>query len=998
MELWIGLCALAVFAFYFKDKSDKERLRLKAQEQAERERLSVIQTGNLKEELENSCRQLPMTIKALSQYLAKEKYFSHSDWEQLELTQKKLSAILDKFPYADLTRLVSGSESVQILVKFLLHIDNSHLPTSRDSYNQQAEKKLLETWKDFFNYCESNPLTEAQRIACINDDNNTLVVAGAGSGKTSTIISKCLYLIEAKLARADQILLLAYNHDAAEEMKNRIGNRLKNQSVEVMTFHSFGNNFLKKDEGWGARVTSFYEQKDQFEEFVVSIVQHKAKQCPLYKKKLISFFQNYQVPLCIESSFQDVQAYTAFKNSHDLKTFAKEHVKSAGELIIANLLYRWRIPYAYEDRYPYIRGYKPDFIVTNKPFLKTNTNDFRNRTFSNIQEGARTAWIEYFGIDCQGNVAPYIDREEYLQSRDWKRNIHRKYSTDLIELTTADLQTGQLEIKLRSSLEALGFSINPMSDEEFLDSLWKINQPLHPKWVNFVELVRAFLPLYKDSGYLKEEVFSRAEQANLDVKRIEAFFDIFQPIIDEYESFKKERGEIDFSDMIVQACQLIKQKKIKLPYKYILVDEFQDISHSRSVLLHTILNGSKNAKLFAVGDDWQSIYRFSGSDLNLFVNFQKKYPNSSILQLDRTYRFSDKLHSLSANFVTKNPLQIKKIMSSQIHVEKPSAVAVDVRAVALKLEDGNKLEITQELLNPEECYLKTLYVWLHKIEKKALDRTDKTCTVMLLGRRKWENMPALSKVSLEKLQKDFSSIEVSYKTVHAAKGLEADYVLLIGVDNQIFPSEKQGDQIIEAILPLLEQYPYAEERRLFYVGLTRARRYLIILYDSLSISPFITELVRESVPKLLSAVHDFQSEIVCPHCLEGRLILKESSKGRYYQCSNSHCRELFSSCIKCSAPIVEDHEGRYCVNEDCDFVELRCRSCGFGFMKKRTNRKTKTQFYGCSEWSDDGPSCRYTLRESIAERDLKVYELKIRPQRKKIEVMSLLSKRFDTGL
>lgn len=967
----IFLVVLSVLLLWRK-KKQKQQIRL--------------QSSGLASTLSSLLDSLPLSRNTLEQYLSGHKYFSHTDWERLQECRQILLQTLRNHPLADYEAI--EQPPAQFLLRFALAVKSGL--GNREDYNRKAEDFLLSHWEKFFDQCESNPLTQAQRRACINDDDNTLVVAGAGSGKTSTIISKCLYLIQSGLALPEQILLLAYNRNAADEIKERIKRKIGSTKLDVHTFHSFGNKILNQHNDNNLRLTNFVEQDVEFSRFIVSTVQEAAEKNPAYKKTLIRFFQEHQIPVYAESDFSDADLFNAFRNSLDLRTFRNELVKSGGELYIANLLYRWQIPYAYEARYPHITNasYKPDFLITDQPFAQSETNPlYSERSFRTIRSGARVAWIEYFGIDRNGNLAPFINREEYLKSRQWKRDLHQANATSLIELTTGDLQDGLLEEKLRHALCELGFEINPMSDEEFLHNLWTENRPLHPKWQEFISLIRNFLVLFKDSGYSDEEILARARQFHYDAVRIDAFLTLFRPVITRYEEFKRHHYEIDFSDMVLRSCEILDRQQERLPYRYVLVDEFQDVSRSRSLLLNSVLRNASSARLFAVGDDWQSIYRFSGSDLDLFVHFDRHYPKCSILQLDKTYRFSNKLNSLSSGFICKNPEQFKKHMTAVKLVDKPSALAVDVRKLMLKMS-SQSFEL-KSALDSTLCYRNALYWCLHRISEKHKELDSQPPTVLLLGRMMWKNMPSLSKITEAELRKSFPLLSISYRTIHSAKGLEADYVLLIGIDSGVFPCTKQSDQIIESVLPMVESYPYAEERRLFYVGMTRPKKHLIILYDSVKPSPFMSELTRESPPDLLSQYSDASYEISCPRCKDGNLILHASrSGGRYYQCSNGLCSEVFSRCPNCGAPLIKDHTGRYCLNSQCNYIEIRCNKCASGFMKRRINSRNGHMFYGCSNWNSLGSGCSQTMQCEMAQKAINNYKGNI--QKKRLD----LSERF----
>ncbi len=937
-----------------KNHSDQKKLQA----------LIKNQTTQLQDWVKAFSSSNPEAIRLLKHYLDKEIYLSYSPWSEFINSAQQIILELQQVPYADRKSLVANNSSEQTLIDFINSLLGD-LYQTQSEYNQHATKFLTQKYEEFFNHCDSYPLTQAQRIACINDEERTLLIAGAGSGKTATIVAKAIYLIESGLAKPFEILMLAYNRDAAREMKDRIQKRLESRAedIDVLTFHSFGNHFIKDTAGVYRGVTSFTEQHEQFKTFIANVIKAEIERSNSYKEKFVEYFIDFQVPVRAESSFKDIHDFQAFQKSHDLMTFAQELVKSGGELRIANLLFRWQIPYAYETKYPYVNfAYKPDFFITTKPISDASpTNDLNHQK-------AIEAWIEYFGIDCNGNVAPHIDCETYKEERLKKIELHKQNKTTLIELSTADLQQGVLDEKLRLALLTLGFTIDRLTDDQILAKIWDQKSSLNPKWQRFLELVVSYLPLYLDVSESEDEILAKAAEVGFDVRRITAFFDVFRPILRAYQEYKSDRQEIDFSDMITKSRQIIQKLDRPLPYKYVLVDEFQDLSHSRGQLLLDVLQHTNNAKLFAVGDDWQSIYRFAGSDLNLFVDFKERFPNSSILELDRTYRFSNRLNELSSSFVTKNPRQLKKTMQAQEKVSVASAVLYDVR----NHQDTDSKSNNAPPDPQKDLYAKAITSWLEKISRKVRQRDGKQNHVMMIGRYQWGNMSSLQMLPLlEQLQKDFPDLFIEYKTAHSSKGLEADYVILVGLDNEVFPSDRLSDEIIEASLPRIEGFPFAEERRLLYVAMTRARQYLVILYDSYVPSIFALELAEYSN----EIIQHKQSnrKYTCPKCQAGSIIKISTEKGNYFRCSNLHCNTFASSCPDCGSPIIQDDHGRYCMNSQCDNVETRCELCGFGFMRLRKNTKTGHLFYGCTEWSDEGVQCKHTLKVSEADMKLECY-------------------------
>lgn len=256
--------------------------------------------------------------------------------------------------------------------------------------------------------------------------------------------------------------------------------------------------------------------------------------------------------------------------------------------------------------------------------------------------------------------------------------------------------------------------------------------------------------------------------------------------------------------MINYACDTLNKNRSMKSYKYIIIDEYQDTSYSKYKLMSKIKEIT-NAKLFAVGDDFQSIYRFTGCDLNIFINFKKYFKNSKILKINNTYRNSKELIYVSGHFIMKNKYQIRKKLKSNKSIDRPIIV-----------------------IFTNNCK-KVLYDLINKIDTN----------ILILGRNNND---------IYNVDSNFSeSDKVRYMTVHKSKGLEEDNVIIINLNDCIsgFPNKIKSDNILSLILEEKELYPYDEERRLFYVALTRTKNYVYLISDRSKPSYFIREIVRD---------------------------------------------------------------------------------------------------------------------------------------------------------
>lgn len=284
-----------------------------------------------------------------------------------------------------------------------------------------------------------------------------------------------------------------------------------------------------------------------------------------------------------------------------------------------------------------------------------------------------------------------------------------------------------------------------------------------------------------------------------------------------YENYLKENKEIDFDDMLIKATKIVTEQGMNKEIKYIIIDEYQDTSLIRFNLIKEIINKT-HAKLMVVGDDFQSIYRFTGCDVSLFIDFQKYFKEAKIMKLERTYRNSKELIQIAGKFIMKNKHQIKKELYSEKRLEKPIKI--------LKYKNIKRifLEIIKELSKKKE----------EKILILGRNNKDIYCLID-------ENI----KINKDKIIiKNYENLDITYMTVHKSKGLESDNVIVINLEDKItgFPSQIKEEKLTRLVTRTKDNYPYSEERRLFYVALTRTKNYVYLLVPEKNPSIFIEEI------------------------------------------------------------------------------------------------------------------------------------------------------------
>ncbi|HDC4458217.1 TPA: DNA helicase IV [Enterobacter asburiae] len=511
---------------------------------------------------------------------------------------------------------------------------------SRLAHNQAWTDAMLTQYADFFSTVESSPLNPAQARAVVNGEKSLLVLAGAGSGKTSVLVARAGWLLTTGEAVADQILLLAFGRKAAQEMDERIQERLHTRDITARTFHALA----------------------------LHIIQQGSKKVPS-----ISKLEN------------DAQARQAL-------------------------------------------------------FIKT--------------------WRQ----QCS---------EKKAQAKGWRQWLEEELGWEVSE--GSFWQDDKLARRLGSRLD---------------------------RWVSLMLM----------HGGTQAEMIESAPEAIRDLfsKRVK----LMAPLLKAWKTALKEENAVDFSGLIHQAIIILEKGRFVSPWKHILVDEFQDISPQRAALLSALRAQNKHTSLFAVGDDWQAIYRFSGAQLSLTTAFHHYFGEGDRSDLDTTYRFNSRIGEIANRFIQQNPHQLAKPLNSL----RPG----DKKAVTLLADDQ-----LEPLLDKLSGYAKP----------------DER--ILVLAR-----YHHLKPAALEKAATRWPKLQLEFMTIHASKGQQADYVIVVGLKegSDGFPAPARESVMEEALLPVPKDFPDAEERRLLYVAITRARHRVWLLFNKEEPSVFVDILKSIDVP------------------------------------------------------------------------------------------------------------------------------------------------------
>lgn len=741
-----------------------------------------------------------------------------------ELEKKKLDKLKRAFDYY--RKLVKDSSDFTLLI--------SSLENTRNMHNKYATDNRVNQVYSLIGEVEEKTLDKQQLVAISKRVHNHLVIAGAGTGKTTTIVGLIKYLIKADLYKADEILVLSFTNASASEMKERIQNETS-LPIEASTFHKLGINIISSVDNITPKISKLKQRK------FISDKLSELMQNQEYLRLLNNYMIQHKVSIKSEFDFNTEQEYREYLKQNPPITLKRESVKSYGEMEIANFLYLNGIEYIYEKAYEIdtrtqeYGQYHPDFFLPEY----------------NI-------YIEYFGIDKNGNPPAYF-QNDYIASMKWKRELHKTNNTVMIEAYAYENFDGTLLSVLERELSEKSVMFNPKSQQELWEQISDENKNILD---GLIQLFETVINLMKSNRYTIDDVRSRNAEL-LKSRETEYLLALIEPIWNSYNETLNRNNEIDFNDMINMAVDYIRAGKYVNQYRMVIVDEYQDISKARFELLKA-LRQSSDYDLFCVGDDWQSIYRFAGSDISFIQNFSDYWGSTEISKIETTYRFPQRLIDISSGFIMKNPLQIKKsirgVRDSSPYVLGAVQGYTERYAVQFML---NKFD---ELPFRSTVFLLGRYSFDIKILQD--------CQELQFG---YDNVN-MQTIILYQKRKD---LKISFLTAHKSKGLQADYVFIINnkQGKMGFPSQIQDSPVLDLLLEQGDKYPFAEERRLFYVAMTRAKQKVILVTLKDKESEFVQEL-RAKYDKEMR-----QEAFICPLC-GGKLMHKKGPYGEFMGCEN----------------------------------------------------------------------------------------------------------------
>jgi DNA helicase IV len=771
------------------------------------------------------------------------------------IPQETVQDLLDVRPIVDPRAWFEGPEAVLFADSLsqdekaalkLMHQDLSALVAETNAAIVRSE---LRQRRDFFDNVESSPLTDEQARAVVAFDNRVQVVASAGSGKTSVMVARAAYAVARGFVPPEKILLLAFNKAAAVELQERLEARLSKlglntEGLRASTFHSFGLDVIGRATGRKPRPAPWLDG-GQDVDMVSRIVDELRDSSPEFRFKW-DLFRLLYARVSDEPDADEYDAYDRQERRPGFNTFRGEVVKSEGERMIADWLYLNGVDYEYEQ--PYVHDvaneahsqYRPDFFYPDVD-----------------------VWHEHWALGPDGKPPESFDG--YEAAMRWKKTLHRNHGTTLVETTWAEIIDGRGLTTLAGKLRDVGLTLD-----------WNPDRPTPgvspPRHEDLARLMRTFMTHVKSNGWTRENLAARRTRgrANRNRARTRLFLDVYWQIHDAWETRLTDADSVDFEDMLVRAAEHLERGEATFDYTLVMVDEFQDVSRARARLTKALVS-HPGRYLLAVGDDWQSINRFAGADMSVMTHFESWFGKGLELRLQRTFRCPQSICDVSSSFVMKNQQQLPKSVRSVRSAKTGSGARVKV----VYVDDVHQVP-------------KAIGSYLDGLTAEAgMDMStgkDRGVRVDVLGRYNFDRqlMPPNNR----------PGITLGFRTVHGSKGLEADYVVIPNLTRGThgFPSEIADDPVLDLVMAEPDDYPHAEERRLFYVALTRARREVVLVAVRGKESAFLRELIEDDAAEILGD-DQVPAPTVCPGCEQGILVLRRGRYGEFFGCNTfPRCR------------------------------------------------------------------------------------------------------------
>lgn len=800
-----------------------------------------------------------------------------------------------------------------------------------DEHNENFIKEQMEIEQYYFDDIAGKSLDTNQRIAVLTDADNTQIVAGAGTGKTLTIQAKVKYLIEKKGIAPEDILCISFSNSARDDLANKLEKTIGDAPVEVRTFHSLGYSILGRN-GQGKEVPE-YEISDLIRNYFKELADESSSLI----KDIVEFFCYYYNVIfenmsnlkleTFKSRLTTLNEYDEYLSEYLQITNVrktKEYMTNIKDLIVSNFLFIHNIKYNHLTQLILKDKNYDKFISKYSSYLFANSGEYipnkiKLEFINEMHQDFACKRVDYYPSFYLPNEDIYIElipinsdwetslnekeKENVSEKLKKREKINNSYQTKLLTIFNHNGNVDNLLNEIHSKLSQYNVELGDVNYNFLFEKL--IAQDGLPEYKRFIQTVESFINLFKGNSKnidyegrdISKEMFNKFIAENHELysdsleKRNDFFLKVIEKIYELYVEDLKDNEFIDFNDMINKAIVELRNGAYIHNYKYVIVDEYQDTSYTRYNLLQEVQNAT-GAKVVVVGDDWQSIFGFTGCDVNLFSQFDKYFENPKMVKIDVTRRNSQQLIDIVGEFIQDNKNQISK------------------KLLSVKKENDAPIKIFEHVSQAEEVL--ALITILENISNEKED-----ADVLILGRNNYDIYDVICKEIFSTIQfKDYTSINyenkpdlnIEFRTVHKSKGLEADYVVVLNLNDQIngFPNKIVDDPVLNFVDTKQDEgIDYPEERRLFYVALTRTKNDVYLFAKSKRPSEFINEIKYKRGVEILEYAFSndeimyinqllqkrfevIETGVACPKCGEGivNLIVNNEKGTSYFRCSN----------------------------------------------------------------------------------------------------------------
>jgi DNA helicase IV len=727
-----------------------------------------------------------------------------------------------------------------------------------------------------------------QLDACGKYARNHLIKARAGSGKTLCVTALATLALSEEKLTSDQVMVLAFNRRAAREVRNRISTAAKVQGVvNARTFHSLANRIVRPNKKIlfddGGLDISGHEQS-KFAERVLKRIFN-----PAFKIKMFHYFRRELKDLERLGAGLAPNDYFTFRRSLQYFTLSGEKVKSKGEKYIADYLFEHGIEYAYEK----VWDWKSDLTTDSTPYSPDFSISFNGRDYI----------LEHWAVHPDDPSAKLPDWWEGGTAQEYQEQIKRKRAywkargIRLIETDTSLMDGGReaFESAVKQRIERSGIFAQELSRDEVVKRVFN-----NPHQISRIaRMFLGFVQKCKKRAWSPKDVKAKVDELGAVEEKVRIFYELAIRFFAEYERQLANEDAIDFDDLMHLAIREVnakgqdatffdeKQSKIFLKdLRLLLIDEFQDVSPLYLELVDSIRQFNADFRMVCVGDDWQAINRFSGSDVKYLLDFAQLFPSSKISILPLNHRSTRAVigagnhvmqghgeAGIAPNGAGEGNVKIQMIedvfvcfsnrhdLREQLVRDRPYVSNAEVgpsngKRRGLKPNEKNiaaSLKASHEFIR--ECSVEAERDGVRLGKVLVLARTRHVFGIKIGDYA--ERLKRSIKGHGE--QRMLSRLTIGSATVHAAKGEGADVVIILDATSRQFPKIHPDLGLFELFGEGVNQN-MSDERRLFYVAVTRCKRNLLILTSREEASPFLPDIGKEDLVSSVVIVEDSSME------------------------------------------------------------------------------------------------------------------------------------------